>query len=183
MQAADLRQDHPKFLVDDGTHPVGRGLVDVPVLGSLAGGADGQDGVEMGELWKIIQAHLDKYGVREAEFARRMGSSPQTLNSWKNRGLKNLPSKALLAAVAEQAHVPYGLVLNAALHDIGYIGGHPAMSGQFPIPQPAVPAGDAKEEWELARRTDLESEGVRMARESRELGEESQVPPDDDETD
>lgn len=74
----------------------------------------------MSELWKVIQGHLDKYGVREAEFARRMGSTPQTLNSWKNRGLKQLPDRRLLEAVADLTRTPYFRVLDLALFDIGY---------------------------------------------------------------
>jgi transcriptional regulator with XRE-family HTH domain len=76
--------------------------------------------MDMSELWKIVQTHLDEYGVSEAEFARRMGSSPQTLSSWKLRGLKKLPDKRLLEAVADQTRASYDDVLGAALVDIGY---------------------------------------------------------------
>lgn len=74
----------------------------------------------MSKLWDLIQTHIDDTGVREAELARRMGSSPQTLNSWKNRGLKALPERRLLQAVGEQTRTPYETVLDAALFDIGY---------------------------------------------------------------
>jgi len=75
----------------------------------------------MGELWGIIQGHLDEYGVREAEFARRMGTGPQTINAWKKRGLiSRLPEKRLLEAVAREARTPYDVVLRAALVDAGY---------------------------------------------------------------
>lgn len=74
----------------------------------------------MSELWNIIQAHLDAYGVREAEFARRMGSAPQTLSNWKHRGLRDLPERRLLEAVAVLTNTDYLRVLNAALVDIGY---------------------------------------------------------------
>ncbi|WP_282775838.1 hypothetical protein [Nocardia sp. CC201C] len=74
----------------------------------------------MSNLWNLVQAHLDNTGVREAEFARRMGSSPQTLNSWKNRGLRALPERRLLDAVADLTGTPYRTVLDAALTDIGY---------------------------------------------------------------
>ncbi|MDJ0405836.1 hypothetical protein QNA23_20250 [Rhodococcus erythropolis] len=75
----------------------------------------------MSELWNLIQGHLDRYGVRDAEFARRMGSSPQTLNSWKKRGVRQLPSKELLEAVAEVTGRDYRQVLDAALIDTGYL--------------------------------------------------------------
>lgn len=74
----------------------------------------------MSHLWDIIQAHLDEYGVREAALARRMGTSAQTLNSWKNRGLKKLPDRWLLEAVARETRTPYDEVLNAVLVDIAY---------------------------------------------------------------
>lgn len=74
-----------------------------------------------GHLWKIIQAHLDAYGVREAEFARRIGTSPQTVSSWKKRGIRKLPEKKLLVGVSDVTRHPYDLVLDAVLHDIKYL--------------------------------------------------------------
>lgn len=74
----------------------------------------------MSRLWAIIQAHLDEYGVREAALARRMGTAPQTLSSWKNRGLKNLPARWLLEAVARETGTAYDAVLDAVLVDINY---------------------------------------------------------------
>lgn len=74
----------------------------------------------MTRLWAIVQAHLDKYGVREAALARRMDTTPQTLNTWKKRGLKTLPAKHLLEALARETGTPYEEVLDAVLADIGY---------------------------------------------------------------
>lgn len=71
-------------------------------------------------LWGLIQAHLDEYGVTDAEFARRMHVSPQTLNSWKKRGVRQLPSRDKLDAVAELTRNSYAHVLDAALVDAGY---------------------------------------------------------------
>jgi len=68
---------------------------------------------------RIIQAHLDKYGVSRAEFARRAGTTPQTVNNWQN-GLKSLPDSRHLHGVAEVTGVPYLVVLDAALVDAGY---------------------------------------------------------------
>jgi hypothetical protein len=88
----------------------------------------------MGELWSIIQGHLDRYGVREAAFARRMDTSSQTINSWKMRGLRRLPEKWLLEAVARETGTPYANVLHAALLDTGYlsdgVNGEPASSAE-----------------------------------------------------
>lgn len=74
-----------------------------------------------GHLWKIIQKHLDDYGVREAEFARRIGTSPQTVSSWKKRGIRSLPTKDLLVGVSDVTRQPYDVVLTAVLHDIKYL--------------------------------------------------------------
>lgn len=75
----------------------------------------------MGYLWDIAQAHLDAYGVRAAALARRMGTSPQTLDSWKNRGVRSLPSRELLEALAKETRTPYPVVLEAALRDTDYL--------------------------------------------------------------
>lgn len=82
-----------------------------------------------GHLWRIIQKHLDDYGPSEAEFARRIGTSPQTVSSWKKRGIRKLPDKQLLVGVSEVTRQPYGDVLTAVLYDIKY------------LPKEAVPDG------------------------------------------
>lgn len=66
----------------------------------------------------LVQHHLDRYGVRRAEFARRVGISPQAIQSWIDR--PGLPRPDHLRAVAEQLELPYHRVLDAALTDAGY---------------------------------------------------------------
>lgn len=75
----------------------------------------------MGELYEIAQRHMDAYGVRAAALARRMQMPPQTLNAWKIRGVKALPAKPHLEALANETRTPYGDVLLAALRDAGYL--------------------------------------------------------------
>lgn len=75
----------------------------------------------MSELWKIIQNHLDEYGVREAAFARLIGSAPQTVNSWKKRGLKQLPDESVLRALSDVTKTSYADILTAVLRDINYV--------------------------------------------------------------
>lgn len=94
----------------------------------------------MSHLWDLIQAHLDEYGVRDAAFARRMGTSAQTLNSWKNRGLKRLPERELLEAVARETRVPYEDVLDAVLIDINYKDEEVGRHGDA---APMTPAGES----------------------------------------
>lgn len=79
------------------------------------------DSDDMADLWGIVQRHLDAYGVRAAALARRMGTSPQTLDSWKHRGVRALPRRHLLEALARETRTPYGDVLIAALRDAGYL--------------------------------------------------------------
>lgn len=67
----------------------------------------------------LIQAHLDRFGVPRAEFARRIGTVPQTVQNWKDKpGI--LPNARLLRGVAEVVDAPYLIVLDAALVDAGY---------------------------------------------------------------
>jgi len=74
----------------------------------------------VGELLKIVQAHLDATGVSEAEFSRRIGAAPQTVNAWRKRGIRALPTVTLLREVATVTGAGYGEVLRAALVDAGY---------------------------------------------------------------
>lgn len=73
----------------------------------------------MTELMRLIQGHLDKYGVTRAEFARRAGTTPQTVQNWKDRPT-TLPRREHLEGVAQVIGVPYEVVLSAALKDAGY---------------------------------------------------------------
>lgn len=104
----------------------------------------------MGHLWAIAQAHLDAYGVRAAALARRMGTSPQTLDSWKNRGVRQLPERRLLEALARETGTPYGDVLMAALRDINYL---PPREGEGRADGPASTngAGDPPAEKKRVR--------------------------------
>lgn len=96
----------------------------------------------MSNLYAIIEAHYEKYGVRPAEIARRMGTSPQTISSWKNRGLKHLPDKRLLEALSRVTGTPWEIVRDAALSDIGYLKeGEEHGDGSAPIDAPQTEYG------------------------------------------
>lgn len=75
----------------------------------------------MRELIRIVQAHMDQYGVSEAEIARRIGANPQTVNTWRNGEMKQLPRQPYLEALSELTKTPYPTVLSAALVDTGYV--------------------------------------------------------------
>lgn len=72
-------------------------------------------------LIAIVQAHMDSYGVSEAEVARRIGASPATVNTWRNGQLRRPPSRKYLNGLADLSGVDYTDVLVAALIDTGYI--------------------------------------------------------------
>jgi transcriptional regulator with XRE-family HTH domain len=75
----------------------------------------------MRRLIAIVQAHMDTYGVSEAEVARRIGALPQTVNTWRNGDLKQLPKQQYLRALADLTGTDYSAVLTAALADTGYL--------------------------------------------------------------
>lgn len=83
----------------------------------------------MKALCAIVQRHIDQYGMSEAEVARRIGAAPTTLNLWKRHGLRALPDKRPLEALAAVTNTPYVDVLDAALIDAGYLD-KPRTSGQ-----------------------------------------------------
>lgn len=72
-------------------------------------------------LIAIVQAHMDRYGVSEAEVARRIGASPATVNTWRNGELRRPPRRSYLKGLADLSGVDYTDVLIAALIDTGYI--------------------------------------------------------------
>lgn len=75
----------------------------------------------MSELYDIVQAYMDDRDRSAAWVARHIDAAPQTVSSWKARGLRALPEKRLLIALARLTHRPYGDVLRAALLDTGYL--------------------------------------------------------------
>lgn len=84
--------------------------IDVPSDGTV---------LTMTELMRLIQAHIDRYGVTRATVARRAGMSPQTVQNWRDE-IRALPDAHHLRAIAAVIGVPYIVVLDAALTDCGY---------------------------------------------------------------
>lgn len=73
----------------------------------------------MSELMRLIQSHLDRYGVTRATFAKRVGTTPQTVQNWKSRST-TMPRAEHLAGIARETGIPYLAVVDAALIDAGY---------------------------------------------------------------
>lgn len=58
--------------------------------------------------------------ISDAEIARRTGMTPANLSQWRSNGLRGLPARARLDALASTIGRPYREVLDAALADTGY---------------------------------------------------------------
>lgn len=72
-------------------------------------------------LAALIDTHKDTHGISDAELARRIGMTRENLRLWRTGGLRRLPDRDNLAAVAKIIGKPYREVLNAALLDTGYL--------------------------------------------------------------
>jgi hypothetical protein len=93
----------------------------------------------MSHLWGIVQAHHDRYGPSISEIARRMDVGSQTLFNWRDRPLRELPSRRVLIALASVTGVSYRDVLRAALLDTGY-----ETEGTIEFDVPGQRQGDAE---------------------------------------
>jgi transcriptional regulator with XRE-family HTH domain len=71
-------------------------------------------------LVELIDRYKDAHGVSDAELARRIGITRENLRLWRINGVRRLPERANLAAVARVIGQPYRQVLSAALFDTGY---------------------------------------------------------------
>ena len=78
----------------------------------------------MSELLKIIDAYKDGHGgPSDASIARAIGVAPQTVSSWRKRGIRQLPDRDTLIALARLTGCDYaGEVIPAVMADIGYLG-------------------------------------------------------------
>lgn len=77
----------------------------------------------MTRLLAIIDDYKDRHGQpADAAVARAIGIKPQTLSSWRKRGMKEPPAVDSLRALARLAGVDYEtVVLRAVLMDVGWI--------------------------------------------------------------
>lgn len=72
-------------------------------------------------LVELIDRYKNAHGTSEAELARRIGVSRENLRKWRTNGVRRLPERTNLAAVARVIGRPYREVLSAALFDTGYL--------------------------------------------------------------
>lgn len=75
----------------------------------------------MSEMLALIDAYKDTHGQpSDASIARAVGVAPQTISSWRKRGIRELPARDTLIQLAHFMRVPYPTVLEAVLIDTGY---------------------------------------------------------------
>lgn len=77
----------------------------------------------MSRLLAIIDAYKDTHGQpSDSSIARAIGAAPQTISSWRKRGIKEPPNRDLLRNLAGFVGVDYEtVVLRAVLIDVGWI--------------------------------------------------------------
>jgi transposase-like protein len=82
----------------------------------------------MSHLLAIIDEYKDAHGApSDSSIARALGVAPQTISSWRKRGIKQLPERETLLALARLVRRDYERdVLPAVLRDIGYVTDQPA---------------------------------------------------------
>jgi transcriptional regulator with XRE-family HTH domain len=88
----------------------------------------------MSELIRLVDDYKDTHGQpSDASIARAIGIAPQTLNSWRKRGVKEPPAVDTLRRMARFFHISYeDVVLPAALVDAGWLDHMPTSNGHPP---------------------------------------------------
>lgn len=77
----------------------------------------------MSHLLAIIDEYKDAHGgPSDSSIARAIGAAPQTISSWRHRGIRQLPDRELLMALARLTRRNYATeVIPAVMRDIGYL--------------------------------------------------------------
>lgn len=77
----------------------------------------------MSHLVKLIDEYKDAHGApSDSSIARAIGVAPQTISSWRQRGIRKPPETETLRALAWFIQRDYvTVVLHAALRDAGWI--------------------------------------------------------------
>jgi hypothetical protein len=77
----------------------------------------------MSRLLEIIDEYKDSHGSpSDSSIARAIGVAPQTISSWRKPGIRQLPERETLRALARFIGVDYeSVVLRAVLIDTGWL--------------------------------------------------------------
>lgn len=73
------------------------------------------------QLGQLIEDYKRVHSASDTGLADRIGITRQTLVQWRNGELRTLPTQANLRSAAVELGRPYRTVLDAALHDTGYL--------------------------------------------------------------
>ena len=87
----------------------------------------------MSKLLAIIDAYKDTHGQpSDASIARAVDIAPQTLSSWRKRGIRDLPEADTIRRLSDFLRVSYVTVFHAAAVDAGYLDAMPASEDPDP---------------------------------------------------
>lgn len=77
----------------------------------------------MSKLIALIDEYKDTHGSpSDSSIARAIGVAPQTISSWRNRGIRQLPESETLRNLAHLVQRDYATeVIPAVMADIGYV--------------------------------------------------------------
>jgi transcriptional regulator with XRE-family HTH domain len=91
------------------------------VDGAVAATTDSGESFGMSELVRIIDEYKAAHGQpSDSSICRAIGIAPQTLSSWRKRGISEPPATETLRRLAEFTSLPYEeYVLQAAVFDAG----------------------------------------------------------------
>lgn len=75
----------------------------------------------MSQVKRLVDDFRAREDRSETWFAKQVGVSSKTLNSWFTRGRKSTMPPHVIKAMARVLGLPYRTVLEAALYDSGYL--------------------------------------------------------------
>lgn len=86
----------------------------------------------MSKLIEIIDDYKDAHGgPSDSSIARAIGVAPQTISSWRKRGIREAPAVESIRKLAALVGLPYeDYVLQAVLVDTGYRDTMPEVPGR-----------------------------------------------------
>lgn len=72
-------------------------------------------------LMGLIDGFAARWGLSDADVARRLAIAPHTLQEWRSHGVRRLPDRPVLEAIAAVLAMEYQRVLQVCLTDTGHL--------------------------------------------------------------